>query len=187
MMNQLNARNLRLAIIAALAQRLAGGMGRTALMKLIYFLQTLKDVPLRYSFRVYTYGPFDPQVLEDLKVAEMMGAVRSTVFSYPGGYGYEIRSGDHADQLTDRARDELAAYQRALDWAVDEFGSCSAIDLEIASTIVYIDRATAASNLHLSIMEIAARVAEIKPRLERARIEAEAQRLKDKGLLINTV
>jgi len=186
-MNQLTARDLRLAIIAALAQRLTGGMGRTALMKLVYFLQTLKDLPLGYSFRLYTYGPFEPQVLEDLKVAEMMGAVRSTVFSYPGGYGYEIRSGEHADRVAGRARDELAAYERALDWVVEEFGSRSAIDLEMASTIVYVDRASAAKEAQLSTVEIAARVEEVKPRLQRALIQAEAQKLKDNGLLIATV
>jgi hypothetical protein len=157
-MNQLKARDLRLAIIAALAHRLAGGMGRTALMKLTYFLQILKDVPLGYSFRLYTYGPFEPQVLEDLKVAEMMGAVRSTVFSYPGGYGYEIRPGEDADRVTGRAQDELAAHEGALDWVVGEFGSRSAIDLEMASTIVYVDRAAAAIDSRLSTVEIAARV-----------------------------
>jgi uncharacterized protein len=185
-MNQLKARDLRLAVIAALAQRSAAGMGRTALMKLTYFLQTLRDVPLGYSFRLYTYGPFDSQVLDDLKVAEMMGVVRSTAFSYPGGYGYEIRSGDHADRVADRARDELAVCEGALDWVVKEFGDRSAIDLEMASTIVYVDRAAAGIDEQLSIAQIATRVEEIKPRLERARIEAETARLKEKDLLIAT-
>jgi len=116
-----------------------------------------------------------------------MGAVRSTVFSYPGGYGYEIRSGDHADRVTDRARDELAAYEGALDWVIEKFGSRSAIDLEMASTIIYVDRAKAANGAQLSTAEIAARVEEIKPRLERARIEAEAEKLKADGLLIATI
>jgi hypothetical protein len=156
-------------------------------MKLTYFLQILKDVPLGYCFRLYTYGPFEAQVLEDLKVAEMMGAVRSTVFNYPGGYGYEIRPGDDADGIIGRLHDELAVYEGALDWVVEEFGSRSALDLEMASTIVYVDRAAATIDSQPSTAEIAARVEEIKPRLKRSLIESETRRLKEEGLLIATV
>ena len=196
-MNQPSTRDLRLATIGALAQRLGGGMGRTALMKLIYFLQVLKKLPLGYSFRLYTYGPFDAQVLEDLKVAEMKGLVQSAVFSYPGGYGYAISPRYHAEsspgvglsapEATRFRQEGLAAYEEALDWVVREFGQRSALDLEMASTIVYVDRATAAKQAQLSPAEIARKVEEIKPRLEFSRIETEAESLKKRGLLIATI
>jgi len=32
-------------------------------MKMKYFLQELKEVPLGYDFRLSTYGPFDAEVL----------------------------------------------------------------------------------------------------------------------------
>jgi uncharacterized protein len=189
---------LRLWVIAELAKRSQGGMGRMALMKLIYFVQTLRGVPLGYCFRLYTYGPFDAHVLDDLRVAEMCGAVRSKVFSYSGGYGYEIRPGDPASGATfgglseppatgyvvDQSTDE---YDSALGWVIEEFGLRSALDLELASTVVYVDQAAAASQSQLSTSELAARVEDIKPRLERSRIETEAESLKAKGLLIATV
>lgn len=178
---------LRVAVITALAKRLAAdGMGRTALMKFAYFLQSLKGVPLNYTFRLYNYGPYESQVLEDLKISEVMRAVRSTAFSYPWGSGYRITPGDHADDIIDRNRKGLAEYEEALDWVVNEFGSRSAIDLEMASTIVYVDRASAAAHEELPIPRIADRVAEIKPRLDRAKIEVEAKALAKKGLLIAT-
>jgi hypothetical protein len=93
-MNEETPKGVRLRIMSELAKRSQGGMGRTTLMKLIYFLQTLKGLPLGYRFRLYTYGPFDPKVLDDLKMAEMSGIVRSSVSSYSGGYGYEIRPAD---------------------------------------------------------------------------------------------
>jgi len=44
---------IRRGVIVALTRRLNDKLGRTGLMKLIYFLQTVKDVPLRYDFRLY--------------------------------------------------------------------------------------------------------------------------------------
>jgi len=35
-------------------------------MKLLYFLQEWKGVRLNYDFRLYTYGPFESEVLSDL-------------------------------------------------------------------------------------------------------------------------
>jgi hypothetical protein len=183
MMNGQANREFRVAVIAALVQRSKAGLGRTGLMKLGYFLQTLKDVPLGYSFRLYTYGPYEAQVLEDLKVAEFKGAVRSTVIGYPTGYGYEITPGEDADATINSAREELAAHAAALDWVLDEFGQRTAIDLEMAGTIVYVDRASQASDEKLSISEMAARVHAIKPRLALSRIETEAKSLLRKGLL----
>jgi hypothetical protein len=197
-MNEGTLKGVRLRIIAELAKRSEGGMGRTTLMKLIYFLQTLKGLPLGYGFRLYTYGPFDPKVLDDLKMAEMSGIVRSSVSSYSGGHGYEIRPADLGSEVSFGGLGEppragyvidqsTEAYDTALDWVVEEFGSRNAVDLEMASTIVYKDRAAAAIDAQLSTSEIAARVEEIKPRIERSWVETEAQRLRDKGLLIATV
>ena len=62
-------------------------------MKCLFFLKVLKNVPLPYSFRLYTYGPFDSDVLDDLRYAEALGAVESTLVAYPGGRGYEYQRG----------------------------------------------------------------------------------------------
>lgn len=176
-------RDFRLAVIAALVRRSKGNMGRTALMKFLYFLQTIKHVPLGYTFRLYTYGPYDAQVLEDLKFAELTDAVKSVVIHYPGGYGYEITPSDHTDIVIDPVRDELAVHEAALDWVVREFGLRSAIDLEMAGTIVYVDRMSQIIGERLSLSDIATRVRSIKPRLDLVRIETEAKNLLTKGLL----
>ena len=64
----------RLAVLSDLVQRAPGRLGRTAIMKLAYFRQTVKEVPLGYNFRLYTYGPYDGDVLTDLSQAEAMRA-----------------------------------------------------------------------------------------------------------------
>ena len=45
----------RLAVLATLVKRAPQLPGRTAMMKFAYLLQTLRDVPLGYRFRLYTY------------------------------------------------------------------------------------------------------------------------------------
>lgn len=46
------------------AQRDGGYLGRTAIQKIVYFLQVL-DVPMRYRFEVFHYGPFCNTILGD--------------------------------------------------------------------------------------------------------------------------
>jgi hypothetical protein len=123
--------DLRTATIVALAEA-HPGFGRTALMKLAYFLQTLHNVPLGYQFRLYTYGPYDGQVLEDLKIAEMIGAVRSQQVVTPVGMGYSIQPSGGVDG----GSSDLAPYRTAISAVAGEFAGRSAMDLEMASTIL---------------------------------------------------
>jgi uncharacterized protein YwgA len=51
---------------ADVAQQHSGYLGRTAIQKIVYFLQVL-DVPMRYRFEVFHYGPFCSTVLGDLE------------------------------------------------------------------------------------------------------------------------
>src|SRR5258705_8499893 len=88
----------RLALLPVLAERVAAGhIGRTALMKYMYFLQTVRAVPLGYNFSMYSYGPFDSDVLADLSSAETMRVVEVTPVEFSGGYGYRIRPGARAE------------------------------------------------------------------------------------------
>jgi uncharacterized protein YwgA len=151
-------------------------------MKLVYFLQTLHDVKLQYDFRIYTYGPYDSQVLEDLKVAEIKGGVRSSIVEYPVGNGYAISSGDHVDEvvaLSHSREDIMPKIRRVL----SDFGSRSAIDLEMSSTIVFVAHSEASSGNIVTLSGIAQKVREMKPRLDFNRILSEANTLKEKGYI----
>jgi len=56
----------RLSLIPVLAEsHPSHHIGRTALMKYMYFLQTLRGVQLGYNFSMYSYGPFDADVLSE--------------------------------------------------------------------------------------------------------------------------
>ena len=183
-MNTRDQSTLRHASIASLVRKSHTGMGRTAVMKLTYFLQTLKAVPLGYSFRLYTYGPYDEQVLEDLKVAETIGAVQIRAFNWQGGFGYEITPGEKTDEIIRQASALIAPNENSLDWILSEFGKRTAIDLEVASTIVFVDRDTASNGKKLPISELIARVHAIKPHHSDLKIAAEVEQLKKHGLLL---
>ncbi len=173
----------RLAIITELVKRAPGSLGRTALMKCLFFLKTLRNVPLPYNFRLYTYGPFDGDVLEDLRYAESLGAIESTVFAYPGGYGYEFRVGPQAGRIEERASEFVSQQQENIAWVLSEFGNRSALDLEMASTLVYIDRALGEKGATVSIADLAKKVRDVKPHLAANIIENEARKLSQKGIL----
>ena len=139
MMNEGQMQDFRLAVLADLAQAVPDGMGRTALMKCVFFLQEVRGVPLGYRFGLYTYGPYDASVLEDVKLAQARGILLSKVVEYSNGYGYAIRPGDAAADVQARASEQLAEHQAALKWVREEFAHRSASELEMASTLVFVD------------------------------------------------
>lgn len=175
--------HFRAAVITALAKRNASGLGRTAIMKLMYFLQVLKNVPLGYSYRLYTYGPYDDQVLEDLRFATDQEAVSAEAFQWQGGIGYKIRPGKRENQFIQSAETQLNEINAQIDWVVQEFGNRTASDLEVVSTIIYVDRSGFEGGEHLTETQIIERVAEVKPHHSQQRIRSIFDGLKAKKLL----
>ncbi|HJX84285.1 MAG TPA: hypothetical protein VJ723_08080 [Candidatus Angelobacter sp.] len=175
----------RLALIPALAQGTSKHqIGRTALMKFMYFLQTLRGVPLGYRFTLYSYGPFDSTVLADLSVAESLRAVESRTVIYSGGYGYEITAGDKAKWLKKRAQKFVDQHEKDIRWVLQKFGTLTSSQLELVSTIIYVDREAAEKNQTPRLKSLAGQVHEIKPHFSETEILGFAESLaKDKLLL----
>jgi len=174
----------RLALITVLASQAPGGyIGRTALMKYMYFLQVLRGVPLGYRFTLYSYGPFDSDVLADLGSAEALSTVKSELERYSGGYWYKIRPDDHADWIRERAASFLAKYQTDVNWVVEKFGGLGSAELELDSTIIYADREALDRREKIDLPEVAKRVHEIKPHFSQEQVQSHASRLVEEGLL----
>jgi len=175
----------RIGVLAELVARSPTKLGRTALVKLAFLLQTFKGVPLGYNFRLYTYGPFDSDVLSDLSQAEILQAVVSTMipFSGGGGYGYEFTPGPLGEQVRSLVADKIKPYQDALAWVIEKFGSQCAADLELLSTIVYADRDCQGRTPPFSLDELAQQVREIKPWFSTEYIKQSIDQLHEMGLL----
>ncbi len=159
-----NGLTYRFAALASLAGAAPGrSIGRTAAVKLLYFLQELFDVPLGYDFRLYTYGPFDDEVLHDLGTAVSIDVLTEETVQYKSGYGYLIKPGNKADAIKRLASKWLETYRPAFDSVIEEFGSWSASDLELGSTVLFVDREFESTGRSASTQEVAKRVREIKP------------------------
>lgn len=151
---------------AAILARMVGAspgqkLGRTAVTKLMYFLQELKGIELGYDFRLYTYGPFDSEVLADLRYATSCGLLQEKTVLYPRGYGYEITVGSGTGDTTSADSLDPATVQAVTD-IVLTFASLSAAELELKSTILYVDRELERQGAS-TLQAIADRVREVKP------------------------
>jgi hypothetical protein len=176
----------RIAVLVALATAVPGKtMGRTAAMKLAYFLQELYGVRLGYDFRLHTYGPYDEEVLSDLATATMLQALSEKMVTYSKGYGYEIRPGPRAEPARAAAADWLSANRSTLDQVVREFGAWSASDLELGSTVLFVDRELRDRGDSATHEDIASRVRKIKPHFSERAILARVEHFHAKGWLLS--
>lgn len=179
-----NLLNPAFAVIARLAQQNPKGwVGRTALMKYCYFLQVLRDVPLGYRFSLYSYGPFDSAVLSDLGNCEALGIVKESAMLYNVGYGYQVRNVISDEEISRLGGAFLKDHQEAIDWVLGEFGSLAAGELELSSTIVYIDQEASDTREHLAPAELTRRVRDVKPHFTETQVTNVAKSLIDRGLL----
>ena len=174
----------RLALIPVLAEmHPARRIGRTALMKYLYFLQVLRKVPLGYGFSMYSYGPFDSNVLSDLSIAESLNLVCSATVSFSGGYGYRISPAAGAEGIKREAREFLERYREDIEWVISEFRELNSAELELASTIVYVDKELEDVGLPDARANLVSLVNDIKPHFGFERIERTVDLLQRKGIL----
>lgn len=160
----------RLALFAEFAR--SSRLGRTAIMKLCFFLQESRGVPLGYQFSIYSYGPFDSDVLADLSTAEHMNVLKSTIVYYPSGTGYEYSLGSDTS-VSGLASDFLTKHRTSIDWVLTNFSGRTAGDLELLSTTLFV----AKFNNPRDVNELVDKVALIKPHFSRDQITRGFQEL----------
>jgi hypothetical protein len=174
----------RLATIVTLVER-KPRLDRTALMKLCYFLQTLRNVPLEYRFTLYSYGPFDSNVLSDLAAAESLGGLHSDIVLHSNSYTYEITASKKSDSLKAWAADFIKHYDPDFNWVINQFGDFGSGDLELLGTIVYADRESEGGREKLSHSALVQKVHDVKPHFEEAYISKKVDGLASLELLEN--
>jgi hypothetical protein len=142
-------------------------------------LQVVKDVPLGYDFTLYSYGPFDSQVLTDLNTAESVGVLSSELEYYPSGYGYLISPSGSSTAARSVAADFIKRYKASITWVIENFSGRTASELELITTMVYVRRNHGA----LTKFELVRTVKEIKPHFSEIEIERKRTQLVEMGLL----
>ena len=94
----------RLAFITEIAKR-DENVGKTGMMKLLYLMQEICDVPFGYDFEIYTYGPYCQTVMSDIEYAEFADYIKVSPVEYSNGMsGYQICiSGESEKLLSDKS------------------------------------------------------------------------------------
>jgi len=110
-------------------------MGKTALMKFVFFLQESFGMDLEYDFNIYTYGPYDGEVLEDLDIVTSVGLVDTEFYIADGYSGYKLNLTENSERIV---KDLLKEDQDRVGTVIRLFGHETANRLELLSTIVYV-------------------------------------------------
>lgn len=143
-------------------------LGKTKLQKLIYFLKAVKNLPLEYSYRFYTYGPYCDELAGDLSYLSAIGALEISFDT--NRFGYAVREGKHADMFRNKAEWFFKKHQQDIDDVVQKFMGKNAREMELLSTILYLtyNEQQCRENRD-SLLE---RAKDLKPQFAPAEIEA---------------
>jgi len=123
-----------LAEIAHQKKDKRGRLGKTAMQKLLYLFQEAYQVPLGYRFSLYTYGPYDSQVMNDLDYANAIGAL---AIQY-NEEGYRIELGLQKDAIERYRKEMMGEHGDALNQLIQNYGELNARQLELRATLLYI-------------------------------------------------
>ena len=181
--NPFTSNSKQLAVIAFLAKHIGEQrLGRTSLMKLLYFIEEFAGVQLGYSFTIYSYGPFDSEVLADLGQAERAQIVSTTLETFSGGYRYKIAPGPNVDQAINEEEYFINENDKKLFTVLNDFGGQTPSDLELQSTIHFAFKESQPTCVP-SKTDLANTVHRIKPKFEISYILSSIERLESLGAI----
>jgi uncharacterized protein YwgA len=153
------------------------GVGKTALMKIVFMLQQIKKLELGYHFQIYTYGPYTAEVSDDIDELVQNGYVDSRMHQFIDYVGYELTISKKASDLVGALSendgiciDDVLAYVK---------GKAAKV-LELHSTIVFLNEIYKKNNLPSEKDEVIANVKDIKPHFSVNKITAAYDELVDK-------
>ncbi|MGB8006525.1 MAG: hypothetical protein WCF48_05295 [Terriglobales bacterium] len=131
-------------------------LGKIQLQKMIYFLQET-GVPLGYKFEIYHYGPYSFELSDQMSSLDSLGVL--AIGADPSGYGFNIKVGSHASKYQIDKK-----YSPKLDYIVNKFGTDSPAQLEVKSTVHFVNKVLKKQMKSLPEKLVVEKVKELKPR-----------------------
>ncbi|NLY31092.1 MAG: restriction endonuclease [Firmicutes bacterium] len=174
----------RYALIVLLTDRMHASrqkFGKTALQKLVYLLQAVFNVPAGYQYSLYLHGPFCSELANDLDYLHCLGGVQVSLDS--SSSGYSITPSENAQIIKDKANDFLSEYQSEIDQLLDTFGPRRVKELELFSTIVFVDRDAVNSGRNQDRDHFIREIQNIKPHFSREEIVSTIAELESLGYI----
>ena len=154
-------------LIADLTKRLEAvspQFGKTVLQKMVFLLQEVYGVDAKYSFSFHTFGPFAPELLGDLDMAESYGAVVVKSVNDGCGHGYVIESGARVKECMADAEGFLKANSTQIENLVSAFGGKTAKELELLTTIIYLNKEIKFDTDKMTRNAAIGKIRELKPK-----------------------
>jgi uncharacterized protein YwgA len=111
-------------------------LGRTAIQKIIYFLQ-VAGVPMRYSFDIYHYGPYCGRVSNDVESLVVDGIIKDDSTS-PEKYSNYVPDSSLVDLLN--LHPDLKSYMPVIESVVKSLLPLSPNRLELIATLDFLYR-----------------------------------------------
>lgn len=173
----------RLGIISKLAEQ-KPGLGKTAMMKYIFLLQSVYKLPLGYEFDIYTYGPYSSEVMEDIDLARSFEVISIKDINYPMGQsGFEINPSRNGREAITEVEEFIVGYNDVINQVIEKFGDMKAKELELITTIVYMYQTYLKNNISITIDNISQNVKDIKPHFHIEEIKNQYEALDNLGVL----
>lgn len=134
-------------------------LGKTAIMKMVYILQQVFDVKTNYSFGIYTYGPYSRDVSEDLDFLVYGQFVDAQIYEYEkfSAYKFSVSSKGIESKGTISQNDD-----KKISSVLELFGDKKVKELELDSTIIFINHQYNQNKWEKSKSEIISDVRDIK-------------------------
>ena len=138
------------AILTAVAKAASdhsdtGFLDRTALQKIVYFLQ-LSGVPMRYQFDIYYYGPFCDRIPRDVEWLVADDVLLDT--SLNSDKYSNFRPGISAEELLVSHAEKLQVHQATINRVVQSLLPFEPSHLELVAMIDYLYRQLKAGGGH---------------------------------------
>ena len=106
-------------------------LGRTAIQKLLYFMNVL-GVPMEYTFDIHHYGPFCQSIMSDVEWLLTDDVITDT--SQESRYS-NYKPGQTWPELAEQYSKKLHKYREIIDSVCDALGDLSPETLELIATL----------------------------------------------------
>lgn len=158
----------KFAALAFLVQRLGptGRLGKKAIQKYFYLMQSLKGINFGHGFRFYTYGPFSASLAADIDLASRFGAISIAYDEVENAYS--ITSGEKVDHFLRKGEHFLAVNRSKIEDIIQNFGGKYAKDLELLATLVFV--LTNRKSRSINVSEFVNVTRKLKPQFSEQRI-----------------
>ena len=171
------------ALVAFLIKQAANvhkQLGKKALRKKVHLIQELGGVDTEYRFSFYTYGPYSSSLSGDLDIIANSGGAK--ICYIISDNHYLIDPSENTDRMIKKGQEFFEQNQVAIDKVLAAFGSRSAKDLELVSTIAYLRRHASQEEFEDN-GKLAKHVKALKPKY--SEMEVEKAIVEVKGFLSN--